>query len=87
VEAEKHTPNVAGKEKEYGDQGKGDVKEGYYSSKQLTDANNHKDEFQDQLGASTPEAMPKMSQLQPPIQPILIFFEISMMVMNFQRMW
>jgi hypothetical protein len=61
VEAEKHTPKVAGKEKEYGDQGQGqgDGKEGYDSSKQLPDARNHKDEFQDQLRASTLEAMPK----------------------------
>jgi hypothetical protein len=54
---------LAGKEKEYGDQGQGDEKEVYDSSNQLPDAHNHKDEFQDQLRA-----------LQPPINPILIFF-------------
>jgi hypothetical protein len=52
VEAEKHNPKVAGKKKEYGDQGQGDVKEGYDSSKQLPDAHNHKDKFQDQFHAS-----------------------------------
>jgi hypothetical protein len=74
VEAEKHNPKVAGKEKECGDQGQSDGKECYYSSKQLTDAHNQKDEFQDQLRASTPEAMSKKTQLQPPIHSILIFF-------------
>jgi hypothetical protein len=49
VEAEKHNPKVAGKEKECGDKGQGDGKEEYYSSKELTDAHNQKDEFQDQL--------------------------------------
>jgi hypothetical protein len=50
---------VAGKKKEYGDQGQGHGKEGCDSSKQLPYAHNHKDKFQDQLRASTPEAMPK----------------------------
>jgi hypothetical protein len=59
VEAEKHNTKVAGKEKECGDQGQGDVKEGYVSPKQLTDAHNQKDEFQDQLRASTLELIAK----------------------------
>jgi hypothetical protein len=59
VEAEKHNPKVAENKQEYGDQGQGDGKDGYDSSKQLPYAHNHKDEFQDQFHASTPEAMPK----------------------------
>jgi hypothetical protein len=59
VEAEKHNPKVAGKKKEYGDQGQGYVKEGYDSLKQPPDAQIHKDNFQDQVRASMPEAMPK----------------------------
>jgi hypothetical protein len=69
VEAEKHNSKVTGKEKECGDLGQGDGKEGYDSSKQRMDARNQKDEFQDQLGASTPEAMAKnvpMSTSHPP---------------------
>jgi hypothetical protein len=34
----------------------------------------HNEEFQDQLRASTPEAMPKKIQLQAPIPDILILF-------------
>jgi hypothetical protein len=56
VEAEKRNPKVAGKKKEYGGQRQDDGKEGYDSSKQLPDAQNHNDKFQDQLRASTPEA-------------------------------
>jgi hypothetical protein len=74
VEAEEHNPKMAGKKKEYGDQLKGDGKEEFDSPKQFPDAHNHKDEFQDQLRASTREAMAKKFQLQPPIQHILIFF-------------
>jgi hypothetical protein len=59
VEAEKHNIKVEGKKKEFGDQGQGDGNEGYDSSKQLPDAHNNKGEFQDQLRASPPEAMPK----------------------------
>jgi hypothetical protein len=52
AEAKKHNPKVVGKEEECGDQGQGDGKEGYDSSKQLMDAHNYqKDEFQDQLRA------------------------------------
>jgi hypothetical protein len=32
-------------------------------SKQMPDAHNHKDEFQDPLRASSPEAMPKIFQI------------------------
>jgi hypothetical protein len=78
VEAEKRNPKVAVKEKECGDQGQGDGKEGYDSSKQLPDAH---------CAPQRWRLCPKISQLQTPIQPILIFFEISMTVMNLQRMW
>jgi hypothetical protein len=57
VEAEKHNPKVAGKKQESGDQVQGDEKEAFDSPKQFPDA--HNEEFQDQLRASTPEAMPK----------------------------
>jgi hypothetical protein len=57
VEAEKHNPKVEGKKQESGDQVQGDGKEELDSPKQLPDA--HNEEFQDQLRASTPEAMPK----------------------------
>jgi hypothetical protein len=48
---------VAGNKQESGYQVHGDLKEEFYSPKQLPDA--HNEEFQDQLRASTPEAMPK----------------------------
>jgi hypothetical protein len=51
VEAQKHTPKVAGKKQEYGYQVQGDEKEEFDSPKQLPDA--HNEEFQDQLRAST----------------------------------
>jgi hypothetical protein len=57
VEAENHNPKVAGKKQKYGDQIQSDGKEEFYSPKQFPDA--HNEEFQDQLRASTPEAMPK----------------------------
>jgi hypothetical protein len=57
VEAEKHNPKVAGKKQEYGDQVQGDGKEAFDFPKQFPDA--HNEEFQDQLCASTLEAMPK----------------------------
>jgi hypothetical protein len=57
VEAENHNPKVAGKEQKYGNQVQGDGEEEFDSPKQLPDA--HNEEFQDQLRASTPEAMPK----------------------------
>jgi hypothetical protein len=57
LEAEKHNPKVTGKKQEYGDRGQGDGKEEYDSPKQLPGA--HNEEFQDQLRASTPEAMPQ----------------------------
>jgi hypothetical protein len=87
VEAEKHNPKVAGQKKEFGDQGQGDGNERYDSSKQLPDANNHKDEFQDQLRASMPEAMPKNFPIASSHSRYYDFFEISMTVMNLQRMW
>jgi hypothetical protein len=57
VEAEKQNPKVAGKKQESGDQVQGYGKEEFDLPKQLLDA--HNEEFQDQLCASTPEAMPK----------------------------
>jgi hypothetical protein len=66
-------------------QGQGDVKEGYDSSKQLTDAHNQKDEFQDQLRASTPESMAKNVPIPTYHPPYCDIFNISMTVMNLQR--
>jgi hypothetical protein len=57
VEADKNNPNVAVKKQEYGDQVQVDRKESFDSPKQLPVA--HNEEFQDQLRASKPEAMPK----------------------------
>jgi hypothetical protein len=85
VEAEKHNPKVEGKKQESGYQGKCDEKEEYDSPKQLPDSQN--EEFQDQLRASTPEAMPKKFPIANSHSRYSDFFEISMMVVNFQQMW
>jgi hypothetical protein len=76
VEAEKHHPKVSGKKQESGDQLQGGGKEEFDSPKQLPDA--HNEEFQDQLRVLNAGGYAqKMSQLQTPIQDILIFFSNS----------
>jgi hypothetical protein len=52
---------------------------------QLPDA--HNAEFQDQLRASTPEAMPKHLPIANSRSRYSDLFKISMMVVDFQRMW
>jgi hypothetical protein len=74
VEAEKHNPKVAGKEEECWYQGQGNGKEGY-ESKQLTDSHNQKDEFEDQLRASTLEAMAKNGPIATSHPPCSGFFQ------------
>jgi hypothetical protein len=59
-----------------------------YLSKQLANYHNYqKDNFQDQLYASTPEAMPKNVPISTSHPPCSEFFKISTMVMNLQWMW
>jgi hypothetical protein len=84
VEVEKDNPKVAGKKQEYGDQVQGDGKEDFDSPKQFPDA--HNEEFQDQLRASTPEDMPKNFPIASSHSRYSVFFEISMIVVDLQRM-
>jgi hypothetical protein len=75
VEAEKHTPKVAGKKKESGDQVQGDGKEEFDSPQQLPDA--HNEEFQDQLRASMLEVMPKKIPIASSHSRYYVFFSKS----------
>jgi hypothetical protein len=47
----------------------------------------HNEEFQDQLRASTPEAMPKNFPIASSHSRYSDFSEISMMVVDLQQMW